>query len=127
MSFELSAAAQEKLAARKQHYVKSLGAKQSEIESLAAPVFAGDLSASALDPLREVVHKIAGSAGMYGFAELQSVAAKLDVALLNVASIEPPVANNLADMVTEVLAAFGQARQGAGATPPEVVKSSAAD
>jgi len=110
MSFELSAAAQEKLAARKQTYVSSLVVKQGTMSSLAEPVLAGDLSASALDPLRELVHKIAGSAGMYGFAQLQEAAAKLDFALLNVASVEPPIVKSLTQLIQDVMTAFDQSK-----------------
>ena len=69
-------------------------------------MLAGELSASALEPLREVVHKVAGSAGMYGFPQLQEASSKLDFALLNVANVEPPIVKSLTDLIQNVMEAF---------------------
>lgn len=103
MSFQLSEAAREKLAARKELYLASLDKKRAELERLTAPVLAGELDEDNLEPLRQAVHKIAGSAGLYGLPDLQHKAASLDLALLNLGGQS---STDLADLVAALFVTF---------------------
>lgn len=109
MAFELSPAAQVKLAARKERYVASLKDKRAELERLASPILADDIQAATLEPLRDAVHKIAGSAGLYGFPELQSSASALDLALLKVGNLDDPVAPVFRRLIEKLFTAFDNA------------------
>ena len=106
MAFELSPAAQAKLASRKARYVTSLRDKHREIEQLAKPVVDGATDAPTLDVLREAVHKLAGSAGLYGFGELQSAASELDLALLKAGNLSTPLTPRLSELIDDLLSAF---------------------
>lgn len=127
MGFELSAAAQAKLAARKERYIESLRAKRIELEQLAGPVLEGEHGGRTLDALRESVHKIAGSAGLYGFADLQQSSAALDQALLESGRLE--IAAELPELIQNVLSAFDTAEPNtaeSGAAQSDISQSDSA-
>ncbi len=73
----------ERLQELKRAYVNSLGAKIEEVE--AAVQAAGDDPLSgqgleALDALKQLVHKLAGSGGTFGFAEISDTAERAETA-----------------------------------------------
>ena len=62
-------------------YVASLPDKQARIEACWLQVQATDFSPSSMAGLRDLAHRLAGSAGSYGFDSLGEAAATLDEAL----------------------------------------------
>ena len=75
----------ERLAELKRAYVNGLGAKIEEVEAAARNAQATDDPLSgqgleALDALKQLVHKLAGSGGTFGFAEISDAAEKAETA-----------------------------------------------
>ncbi len=73
----------ERLEELKRAYVNGLGAKIGEVEAAARA--AGDDPVSgqgleALDALKQLVHKLAGSGGTFGFAEISDAAERAETA-----------------------------------------------
>lgn len=62
-------------------YVESLPRKRARIEECWVRVQATDFSSAAMAELRTLAHRLAGSAGSYGFEALGETAAALDEAL----------------------------------------------
>jgi HPt (histidine-containing phosphotransfer) domain-containing protein len=76
----------EKLASLKQAYLDGLPAKLDEVEAAAGAVMAagaGPLSGQgqeALETLKQLVHKLAGSGGTFGFPGISEAAEKAETA-----------------------------------------------
>ena len=73
----------ERLEELKQAYVNGLGSKIEEVEAAARAAGADPLSGQgleALDALKQLVHKLAGSGGTFGFAEISDTAEKAEIA-----------------------------------------------
>ena len=69
-----------KIAELQQRYIGNLAGRLSSVES-AWSSLADQASKAALDELHTHYHKLAGSAGMYGFAELSAVASVAEQAI----------------------------------------------
>ncbi len=78
MEFELSAAAKEKLAARKQRYVESLPEKREQIQALFDATQVDGAAPERQFDFHSMIHRLSGSAGLYGCQRLHQAAAALD-------------------------------------------------
>ena len=92
-------------------YRGSLPGKQREIDGAWQAAAAADWNSDELKPLYHLVHKLAGSAGSYGFRELSEQTRKLDRRLSDTLAGEGPldVAAAQADY-DAILAAFERAQ-----------------
>ena len=73
----------ERLEELKRAYVNGLGAKIEEVEAAARAAGDDPLSGQgleALDALKQLVHKLAGSGGTFGFAEISDAAERAETA-----------------------------------------------
>ncbi len=73
----------ERLEELKRAYVNGLGAKIEEVEAAAQAAGDDPLSGQgleALDALKQLVHKLAGSGGTFGFAEISDAAERAETA-----------------------------------------------
>lgn len=73
----------ERLEELKRAYVNGLGAKIEEVETAAQAAGDDPLSGQgleALDALKQLVHKLAGSGGTFGFAEISDAAERAETA-----------------------------------------------
>ena len=73
----------ERLEELKRAYVNGLGAKIEEVETSAGAVRTDPLSGQgleALGALKQLVHKLAGSGGTFGFAEISDAAERAETA-----------------------------------------------
>ncbi|MAF94558.1 MAG: hypothetical protein CMM60_02215 [Rhodospirillaceae bacterium] len=73
----------ERLEKLKRAYVNNLGAMIEEVESSAGAVRIDPLSGQrfeALDALIQIAHKLAGSGGIFGFAEISDAAERAETA-----------------------------------------------
>lgn len=73
----------ERLEELKQAYVNGLGVKIEEVEAAARAAGEDPLSGQgleALDTLKKLVHKLAGSGGTFGFAEISNAAERAETA-----------------------------------------------
>jgi len=71
-----------KISALVETYHKSLPEKADEIFATWQAVEAESFSPSSIVELKTLMHKIAGSAGMYGYSELSSEASKIEQILI---------------------------------------------
>lgn len=108
---DLSNLARERHAKLLRAYVASLPEKQARIEECWLQVQATDFSPGSMAGLRDLAHRLAGSAGSYGFDSLGEAAKTLDEAL----DIEAPgVAQRrqigllVADLLQALAAAAGK-------------------
>lgn len=103
------------------HYLESAGGRVEEVRAATAAARARPGDAAALDRLRGVLHKIAGSAGTYGFPGLTASARALEKQAL-AARDAPPAPAALLDGVAafegEMLRAFAAAREAMGHLAP---------
>lgn len=103
------------------HYLESAGGRIEEVRRALSEARARPGDAAALDRLRGVLHKIAGSAGTYGFPALTVSARALEKQAL-AARAAPPAPPALFDGVAafegEMLRAFASAREEMGPAAP---------
>lgn len=78
---DLSNLARERHAKLLRAYAASLPEKQARIEECWLQVQATDFSPGSMSRFRDLAHRLAGSAGSYGFEALGEAAAALDEAL----------------------------------------------
>ena len=78
---ELSREAQDLQAQLTRQFIATLPEKRASLEASWNQVRASQWSPETLAQLRILAHKLAGSAGSYGFEELGALALNLDVAL----------------------------------------------
>ena len=70
------------LAAERGEYLTRLQATGTALAGLRAALKREPRSAGVLDELRTVAHRTAGSAGLYGFAEVSAAAAQLEDSII---------------------------------------------
>jgi HPt (histidine-containing phosphotransfer) domain-containing protein len=70
--------AEAKLAALRRRYLASLPAKRRELAAAWAALAAGSTTDQALEHLRHLAHRLAGSAGLYGLPEISAAARSLE-------------------------------------------------
>lgn len=100
----------------KREYLRESGARVAELEELLAQVAAG--GTEALDKLRRALHRLAGSGGSYGFAEVSrhSKSGEEIAKRLMDAGVTPQAVDvtALREVVDAVRAAFEAARAAEG-------------
>jgi HPt (histidine-containing phosphotransfer) domain-containing protein len=82
MTTKLTEAGQRRFAELRDVYCRSLGQKLSELRSCNARLTGSSFEPHALDALRQLSHRLAGSAAPYGFPAVSSYAAALESRIL---------------------------------------------
>ncbi len=121
--------AQSKLTAMTAAFLFKLTDKVGELEAAAAPIgeTAGkDAIAQAMDTVQVLAHKLAGSAGTYGFTNIGHTARNLELACLALLEKPDAMARQDMDQVHELLSLMRQqvetSMNSALSQPPEIVR-----
>jgi len=105
----ISPRTKERLAQQHEKYLNSLPAKKQRILSCWQGIQVNGWNCSCLADLKMEVHRLAGSAGSYGFSLLGSVAQDLDRLLISPGGNISESSNIIADLVLNLMDAFDQA------------------
>jgi len=100
----------DKLEQLKLSYLRSLTAKSAEINGHWQRVLDTDFGTGALHDLKTIVHRISGSAGMYGLGDVSASAQRIDEQLTDAHGADHAWRDNLQRSVEDLLKLMGRSR-----------------